>query len=168
MIVRSYLSVLLAGLLGLVSACSSNEAAQEKEVAKVPKLDFGDHKAVVKAVDKYISRNTLEKGLVFLSMRDELEKKDLYLSPPVGYDSVTYRLSENTISLGVAMNPNDAKDVRYVLDFKCEWDDKLMVNDSLQGGIKVTQIDIRSVGDKPRYKWQKQGQYWEKTPVVVQ
>lgn len=151
-----------------MSACGGKEADQEKALVKVPKLDFSDQKAVVRAVDKYISRNTLEKGLVFLSMRDEVEKKDLYLSPPVGYDSVTYRLAENVISLGVHMNPNDAKDVLYVLDFKCEWDDKFMVNDSVQGGIKVSQIDIRSVNSKPRYKWQKQGEYWDKVPVALQ
>ncbi len=157
------LSILMVGLV----ACEEKSGKEEKSVVKVPKLNFTDHQAVVRAVDKYLSQNTLEKGLVFLSLRDEVTKKDLYLSPPTGYDSVSYASAENVVSLGVKMHPNDTKDV-YLVDFRCEWDANFMVNDSVQGGIKITSIDIRSVNEKPRYKWQKQTKYWDKVPVLVQ
>jgi hypothetical protein len=166
---NSMYRLLVALMAWVLVSCGGGDSGQtgQKALTKVPKPDLGNQSTAIKAVDQYLTRN-FEQGKIFLPVQDEVEKKEVFLSPPIGYDSIAHQLSENVVSLGVQMHPNDSKTDLYLVDFTCEWDEKLLVNDSTQGGIKVAELKIRSVNGKPRYKWNKQGKYWDKIPVVVQ
>ncbi len=151
-------------LIALFFAACSSEKKQEtteevKEEFTYKKADWTDRMALQMLISNDYTKKTLEVGTRWLTINDPLAGKvvcQIDLNPK---DS-TFQTSENNLvwSLKAIDGFNDS----LTLDYNLAWDKSVVNNDSTRGGAMLEGVNVRKIGKRTFYAWQKVGEYWEK------
>ncbi len=152
------------------AACDSKttekeDTLKEEEASTIAvSAIFEDPDVARFAVDRAYRAASFQKGKTYIELKDNVERTK-YRVEMSGMEEV-YPVGLQTAFVGVEMK-NTRTDTKYLVDYKVGWNPNL--DDpkyKRKGTFEVLDYQIRKVGDRARYRWLKDGEYWKQELIT--
>lgn len=127
--------------------------------------DWSKTDKVSNAIDRYFIENVYEKKLSKLRLKDEVSGKEHRVQIIRVHRNKLYFTDANEACMPATMAPRRGHADSVLVDFKIAIDPELKQKDSLSLGFFVKETFIRQVGLEARYRWEKNGDYFERIAI---
>ncbi|MEM6299821.1 MAG: hypothetical protein AAF740_14120 [Bacteroidota bacterium] len=166
-----FFSLCLVAFTACDSKKTKEDTPKENETSAVAVSEiFKDPNVARFAVDRAYRAASLEKGKTYVELKDNVMRK-AHRVEMTGMEEV-YPVGLQTAFVGVQMTSTSVnrktqvKDTLLV-DYKVGWNSQ--INDpkyNRKGTFQVLDYQIRAIGNKARYRWLKDGEYWKQELIT--